>query len=80
MSEKENNEPKGQPTLEEIINTPLTEAEARVQLADIDIQLAECQRQVAAAEARRMDLTWMRAVILRRVLNPAEAPADGSGK
>lgn len=84
MNGSEGKPTQSQPTLEEIVNTPLPEDEARLQLADLDIQLAECQREVAAAEARRMDLMWMRAVVLRRTLNPTAkkpepGPTDGSG-
>lgn len=84
MNGSEGKPTQSQPTLEEIVNTPLPEDEARLQLADLDIQLAECQREVAAAEARRTDLMWMRAVVLRRTLNPTAkklepGSTDGSG-
>lgn len=61
------------PTFEELVATPISEADARIRLADCDIQLAQCQRDRAAIDQRVANLTWVRTVILRQVLNPAKA-------
>lgn len=69
------------PTLDELIAMPLTEPEARIQLANLDIQLAQCQQRRAEVDREIADITTIRAVVLRRVLNPrpAEEKPDGSG-
>lgn len=79
MSENAEEKPKAPPTLEEIIAMPLTEAEARVQLANLDIQLAQLDKERTDVQSRMADVAVIRAIILRRTLNPQEAPADGSG-
>lgn len=84
MDEKDKNTQERAPTLDELVAMPLTEAEARVQLANLDIQLAQCQQRRAEVDRDIADIAAIRAVVLRRVLNPAqqaekEAPADGSG-
>lgn len=68
------------PTFDELIAMPLTEAEARIQLANLDIQLAQCQQRRADLDREVADITAIRAVVMRRVLNPRpEATHDGSG-
>lgn len=81
MPEEKNEEQKA-PTLEELIAMPLTEAEARVQLANLDIQLAQCNQEKAAADARIADIMAIRAVVLRRILNPEkeEVQPDGDAR
>lgn len=78
MPEEKNEEQKA-PSLEELIAMPLTEAEARVQLANLDIQLAQCNQEKAAADARIADIMAIRAVVLRRILNPREVEAQPDG-
>ena len=66
------------PSFEELMATPISEEEARIQLAECDIQLAQCQKERAMIEQRIADITWVRTVILRQVLNkPQEAEANG---
>ena len=70
------------PTLDELVAMPLSEAEARVQLANLDIQLAQCNQDKAEIDRRISDIMAVRAVVLRRVLNPQpqpEAPDDDNG-
>ena len=68
------------PTYEELINMPLSEVDARKQLAEIEIQLAQCNKEKAAIDQRIADIVWVRQVILRQVLNRPEETEDGSGK
>ena len=72
MSENAEKRSKAPPALEEVIAMPMTEAEARVQLAQLDQERIDAQRRMA-------DVAVVRAIILRRTLNPQEAPSDGSG-
>lgn len=70
------------PTLDELVAMPLSEAEARVQLANLDIQLAQCNQEKAEIDRRVTDIMAVRAVVLRRVLNPQprpEASDDANG-
>ena len=69
------------PTLDELVAMPLTEAEARIQLANLDIQLAQCQQRRTEIDREVADIAAIRAVVLRRALNPqpAEERPDGSG-
>ena len=78
---EENTQQQKAPSFEELISTPLNEADARVQLANLDIQLAQCQQRRAEVDREIADITTVRAVVLRRVLNPkpAEEKPDGSG-
>lgn len=79
---EENTQQQKAPSFEELISTPLNEADARVQLANLDIQLAQCNQEKAAADARIADIMAIRAVVLRRVLNPSspEGMPDGNAR
>ena len=68
----------GSVTFEELIATPLSEEEARIRLAECDIQFAQCQKERAVIAQREADLTWVRSVIMRQVLNrPSAEAANG---
>lgn len=72
------NQEEQMPSFEELMATPISEEEARIRLAECDIQLAQCQKERAMIEQRIADITWVRTVILRQVLNkPQEAEANG---
>lgn len=80
-TEENNEEQRQPPSLEELVAMPITEREARVQLAELDIQLAQCVQQKAAVDARIADIQAVRAVVYRRTLNPQpEGAADGDGE
>ena len=82
MEENKPEETQKPPTLDELVAMPLSEAEARVQLANLDIQLAQCNQDKAEIDRRISDIMAVRAVVLRRVLNPqpqSEAPDDANG-
>jgi hypothetical protein len=81
MEEADKDTQERAPTFDELVAMPLTEAEARVQLANLDIQLAQCQQRRAEVDRDIADITTVRAVVLRRVLNPqpVKEPSDGSG-
>lgn len=63
------------PTFEELLATPMGEDEARIRLAECDIQLAQCQKERASVDQRIADIAWVRTIILRQVLN--RKGADG---
>lgn len=68
------------PTFEKLIAMPMSPEGARVRLAECDIQLAQCQKDRAMVEQRVADITWVRAVILRQVLNaPRGGESEGDG-
>lgn len=68
--ETEQKEQNKTPTFEELISTPIAEADARVRLADLNIQLAQCQKERASIDQRIADIEWVRQIILRQALNP----------
>lgn len=74
MGENKPEEAQKPPTLDELVAMPLSEAEARVQLANLDIQAAQCNQEKAEIDRRLADITAVRAVVLRRVLNPQPQP------
>lgn len=80
MPEENKTEQTPAPTYEELINMPLSEEDARKQLAEIEIQLAQCNKEKAAIDQRIADIVWIRQVILRQVLNRPEEAKDGSGE
>lgn len=80
MPEENKTEQTPAPTYEELINMPLPEEDARKQLAEIEIQLAQCNKEKAAIDQRIADIVWVRQVILRQVLNRPEETKDGSGE
>lgn len=79
---EENTAQKQAPSFEELVAMPIAEQEARVQLAELDIQLAQCEQQKAAVNARMADIQAIRAIVYRRLLNgtPTEQAADGDGE
>lgn len=80
MPEENKTEQTPAPTYEELINMPLSEVDARKQLAEIEIQLAQCNKEKAAIDQRIADIVWVRQVMLRQVLNRPEETKDGSGE
>jgi hypothetical protein len=80
MPEENKTEQTPAPTYEELINMPLPEEDARKQLAEIEIQLAQCNKEKAAIDQRIADIVWVRQVILRQALNRPGETKDGSGK
>lgn len=77
MNEKTNNTPVGQApqkpmSIEELVLMPLSEDEARVQLADLDIQVAQCRQRMADLDRKMAAIAEIRAIIMRRVLNRSE--------
>ena len=64
------------PTYEELIAMPIAEADARKRLAEIDIQIAQCQKERAVIDQRIADIAWVRQVILRQVLNGEPAKTE----
>lgn len=67
------------PSFEEIIGAPMTEEEARVQLADAEIRIAQCIAAKASIDKEIADIQTVRAIVMRRILNPQKQDADGSG-
>lgn len=67
------------PTYEELVSTPISLDVARMRLAECDIQIAQCRKELAAIEQRIADITWVRQVILRQTLNPLPQPEAGDG-
>lgn len=75
-----NEEQRKSPTFDELIAMRVSEEDARRKLAEIDIQLAQCQKDRAMIDQRAADIMWVRSVILRQALNGAEAKAEPEAK
>lgn len=68
-TEETKTEEKKQPSFEELINTWLSEDDAKRQLADIEIQRNQIRRDVAALNARLSELDIVVSIIKRQTCN-----------
>ena len=70
----------GVPYLRKLIDTPLTEKEGKIALAEIDVQVKQIELMEATSRQQRAAAEFDRAIIMRRMMNKSgeeKKPAMG---